>query len=584
MIENMRKYTGLMAVVFVLLAAGFLFTMNDLSTGSGAGMGSGPTVLEVQNRSIDEQQYRRMGDATLQLASEAGLHTYVNFLMVPDAAQLAQAMQLLQMGYPNYYVTMNRNLTNQDFNRFVANRIILQKAIDEMGIYASDEEVTETIKTSSRFAPGGTFNHAEYAGFIDKRLGRLGMTEKNLRDIVREHLCLNKLIQVIGSGLAVPRTAAQEQLEAQLQSVTLTRVVLSRDDFVEREDPTEEAIKAYWETHKDAYKTDETRRIHYVLLTPDAQPEIPDFKPSAPPEGATEEQKKAHAADQKNKREATAIAQANRQDAINQAERVIRKEIDQVVQEIYNDEEDNKPLDFAGILAKRNHKIVKTELFSRSTLPAELQLDLRGNVNRGKSLADAIFSHMPSSSNSYDMVSDALPVGENSWIIFTLEEVVEPTLLDYATARNKARAQLISETASLKVKESAKEIRDAVVESMKAGNSFEKAVREKGLEPIKLSPFSMTGIPPKGEPAFRRLHREASSLNPGEVSKTIDENDRSLFFLLVKREIEDTEQSKARVDYMVNNSKGELMLATFLNWLNDRYDKANVQGLATQDR
>ena len=92
MIENMRKYTGLMAVVFILLAAGFLFTMNDLSTTRGGGMGSGPAILEANGRILDQQEYRRMGDNTLQLASEAGLHTYVNFLMVPDARQLQHAM------------------------------------------------------------------------------------------------------------------------------------------------------------------------------------------------------------------------------------------------------------------------------------------------------------------------------------------------------------------------------------------------------------------------------------------------------------------------------------------------------------
>ena len=37
MIENMRKYTGLMVVVFVLLGAGFLFTMNDIGTGNSGG-------------------------------------------------------------------------------------------------------------------------------------------------------------------------------------------------------------------------------------------------------------------------------------------------------------------------------------------------------------------------------------------------------------------------------------------------------------------------------------------------------------------------------------------------------------------
>ena len=145
MIESMRKYTGLMAAVFILLAAGFLFTMNDISGGGGGGMGSGPTVLEANGRILDQQEYRRMGDSTLQLASEAGLHVYVNFLIVPDAAQLQQAMQLLQYGYPNYYLTMGRNLKADDFNRFISNRIIIQQAMQTMGVRASDEEINNAL-------------------------------------------------------------------------------------------------------------------------------------------------------------------------------------------------------------------------------------------------------------------------------------------------------------------------------------------------------------------------------------------------------------------------------------------------------
>ena len=93
------------------------------------------------------------------------------------------------------------------------------------------------------------------------------MTEKDLRAIVHESLCLNKIIEIVGGGLLTPRQAAQDLLEAQMQAVSISRVVFNRDDFVEKEQPSEEEIKAYWDTHQDAYKTEEQRRINYILLT-----------------------------------------------------------------------------------------------------------------------------------------------------------------------------------------------------------------------------------------------------------------------------------------------------------------------------
>ncbi len=583
MIENMRKYTGLMAAVFILLAAGFLFTMNDISGGGGGGMGSGPTVLEANGRILDQQEYRRMGDSTLQLASEAGLHLYVNFLIVPDAPQLQQAMQLLQYGYPNYYRTMGRNLKADDFNRFISNRIIIQQAMQSMGVRASDEEINTAIMSSPSFSSEGKFDNAKYASFIEKRLGRLGMTEKDLREIVHESLCLNKIIEIVGGGLLVPRQAAQDLLEAQMQAVSISRVVFNRDDFVEKEQPSEEEIKAYWDTHQDAYKTEEQRRINYILLTLPPETQVKS-SPATLPADATEEQKKAHAEAEQARLDADAQVKAQLADKRAQDARSIQKEIDQISQEIYNSEEEKKPLDFAAIITKRNRQIIETSLFSRSKLPKEIAaLKLRGNFNKGKTIADFIFGHSTASQDPYDLVSDALPVGEHGWIVFTLEEVVEPTLLDYTAARGAARAQLVSENGSIKVKEAAQAARAATAELVKSGKSFDEAAKEQGLTPVQIGPFTINDRETQSkDPSYRLLHQKASGLNPGDLSETIDENDRSLFFYLISREVEDTEESKQRIESVINNGKNQIMMIAFLNWLQQQYQEADVKGLAVE--
>ena len=583
MIENMRKYTGLMAAVFILLAAGFLFTMNDISGGGGGGMGSGPTVLEANGRILDQQEYRRMGDSTLQLASEAGLHVYVNFLIVPDAAQLQQAMQLLQYGYPNYYLTMGRNLKADDFNRFISNRIIIQQAMQTMGVRASDEEINNALMLSPSFSSEGKFDNAKYASFIEKRLGRLGMTEKDLREIVHESLCLNKIIEIVGGGLLTPRQAAQDLLEAQMQAVSISRVVFNRDDFVEKEQPSEEEIKAYWDTHQDAYKTEEQRRINYILLTLPPETQVKS-SPATLAADATEEQKKAHAEAEQARLDAEAQVKAQLADQRAQEARAIQKEIDQISQEIYDSEEEKTPLDFAAILAKRDHKIQQTSLFSRSKLPKEIAaLKLRGNFNKGKSIADFIFGHSTASKDPYDLVSDALPVGEHGWIVFTLEEVVEPSLLDYTAARAAARAQLVSENGSIKVKEAAQAARAATAELVKSGKSFDEAAKEQGLTPVQIGPFTINDRETQSkDPSYRLLHQKASGLNPGDISEAIDENNRSLFFYLISREVEDTEESKQRIESVINNGKTQIMMIAFLNWLQQQYQEADVKGLAVE--
>ena len=65
MIENMRKYTGLMIVVLVLLAAGLILTMGNFNaTAAGGGK-----VTSAYGEDIDSNTFRKMGSNTLKVIS-----------------------------------------------------------------------------------------------------------------------------------------------------------------------------------------------------------------------------------------------------------------------------------------------------------------------------------------------------------------------------------------------------------------------------------------------------------------------------------------------------------------------------------
>ena len=66
MIENMRKYTGLMVVVLVLLAAGLILTMGDFRPNSGGRA----KVTEVYGEGIDQIQFRKMGFNSLKVIKQ----------------------------------------------------------------------------------------------------------------------------------------------------------------------------------------------------------------------------------------------------------------------------------------------------------------------------------------------------------------------------------------------------------------------------------------------------------------------------------------------------------------------------------
>ncbi|MGB0992544.1 MAG: SurA N-terminal domain-containing protein [Akkermansiaceae bacterium] len=567
----MRKYTGLMAVVFVLLGAGFLFTMNSFNNTSGRG--GGQTVLEVDGQSLDNGDYDRMSYRTLQLCDEIGLGLYSNLLLVPDHRQLSGALQNYNYFRVSYHQRFGRGLQRSDFNRFLAKRLILQNAMEEFGIYADDAEVFDAIQKLPAFTTReGKFNAEAFNTFKEKRLGKLGLTQKELYQVVRENLCLTKLVQIIGGGLQPPRSAAQASVDAQNQIITLAKVEFKKENFTAAQKPTEEEVKAYWEETKDNYTTDERRRISYVLLN---LPPAAKEDAVTPPANETPEAKKAREEAEAKARDAKALARK-------EAGKKLKKQINEIYKEVVASHSSKKPLDFPAIVAEKKQQLVKTELFSQENLPAALkELTLRNISARGQSLGENIF-RSDMGSDDYERLSEPLPVGEHGWVIYLLEEVESPTLLDFEAAKKEVREALIEKNATASFKQAAKDGRAAILEAMKAGKDFDTAAREKGFTPVQVGPFSLKGTPPKDEPNFRELHSLASRLNPGEVSEVQDGVELSFFIYVDKREIEDSEESKTRVDNEIDGGKSDLMIRTFVNWMNSRYKAAKVSGPAAQ--
>ena len=153
------------------------------------------------------------------------------------------------------------------------------------------------------------------------------MTEKHLRELMRENICLNKIINIVGGGLTHTRVATQNQMEAQMQTITLAKIVFNREDFVKKEEPTEEEIKAYWEAHQDAYKTDEQRRIsyYYIDLPKEIEEEKKEEEKAEVSTPKTPEEIAKKAADDKAKAEAKAAeATAKREQRAAEAKKLTR--------------------------------------------------------------------------------------------------------------------------------------------------------------------------------------------------------------------------------------------------------------------
>ncbi|MBC8003781.1 MAG: SurA N-terminal domain-containing protein, partial [Opitutaceae bacterium] len=366
MIENIRKYSGLIMVVLVVSALAFI--LGDYNRSSHA-LDGGQGVIRVAGRTYSEKDFRNFGHNGYELTGAlAGAGDYSL--------------------YSDFLIGMTSGATSKEEvpEKFFASRMIIRDAKEEFGIYPGDEEITGYLRSLRAFTgPDEKFSAEAYNNFIERFMGRLGMTEKDLRELVSDILTVRKLNEIVGSGLTADRDSAAKNLALQNQKISGEVAKLDLTPFEAKIEPTEDEIKKYWENIRDAFTTEPKRKFTYVIATPEAPIEVKnDTTPESIADAtATDEVKKAAA---KKKEEEKAKADAEVADD----RRKKQLAIDKLVDDFLFNLEEQKGAGFED-LAKGNKWEVKTsEFFSKTGPPKDLDVTLRSSSRRGKAV-DELF-------------------------------------------------------------------------------------------------------------------------------------------------------------------------------------------------
>jgi hypothetical protein len=241
MIENIRKYRGLIILGFVVVAVALVVGLQDGSMRSSGGL----PYLKIGARTYDDREFQNLG---------SGGHELTRYL-VGDYSRLdIEMLQFLQ--------SMAAGSVGEDdgVERFFINRMIIRQAKDEFGVHPGEEEISDHIRGMRAFAgPDQKFDEASYRRFVEKGIGRLGMTETDLRALVSDMLAARKIEAIVGSGLGVNREVVAETLALDNQRISGELASIGIDPYQAEIDPTEEEIKAYWEVIQDAFTTEPKR-------------------------------------------------------------------------------------------------------------------------------------------------------------------------------------------------------------------------------------------------------------------------------------------------------------------------------------
>jgi hypothetical protein len=543
MIEHLRKFTGLIIFVIALLFVGLAFFGDNVAK-SHRGEND-PLVLSVNGTQYSMTEVQKLGS---------------NPMAVMESFRMMEMFEFVSIlgGFGGGEETMHR---------LFVNRLSIRQAAEDYGVHPSSDEISAEIKKMRAFQPDGAYSAEAYSNFVTKGLGRLGMTESDFIDIVRDIIATRKLSEIIGGGLAVDNTVATQQVTSRDQQLTiqLARVELSK--FQDELKPTDEELKTEWETTKDKYQTDRKIKVSYFIAKP-TYPELPKDEAKLP-DAVTEEQKKEA---EKKAAEKKAADEAKLAEDKRKVDGELADAVDGFLQKI----EQGADKDFAKLAEENGWKIVTTDLFARTALPAELAVNIRSTSNP-KPVGDVLFQITPGS-DVMSRFSEALPIADGAYIVAHLDEAEEPRAKTFDEAKEQVRVDYIATKASEALKKDADEKAAKLREALKAGKTFAEAAKELGLEVKSIGPFKATDKPP-GEADVSTLFEAAFLVDPGTLADPVMRPDGATFVFVEKREVVKDPARAERINQSLTGLTSNQKRIAFSAWLEEKLAASQVTDL-----
>jgi hypothetical protein len=545
MIENLRKYTGLIIVFFVLVLIGFLFT----DYGRMQDAGTGAPYIKVAGRNYTDAEYNRFGQAGQQLTQglmRSGDYQFFSFLVMLSGNEKSQ---------------------EERSKNFFANRMLLRSAKEEFGVYPGEEEIDTYIRKIRIFASqDGAFSQEQYRNFIEKGIGRLGLTEADIRELVSDLLAQEKISEILASGLSSDREliAKQNAIDKQRLSAQVARLDLA--PIKESIKLSDEEVKAYWETIQDAFMTSEKRKFRYFLVKPEFVLEPAEI--AALGEKATEEEKAAHT-------KATAERTAKIAEDRRKAQLEAGRKLDAFLIKL----EDPNNGTFEQIAQNEKYELKQTELFALADAPAELKTTLRGTSSEGNA-ADALF-RLVVTSDPASKISPPIGLSDGAWLVASIDQVEESRVKTFEEARSEALAKLTEEKASGALKKAAEEAIEKIKAALATGKNFADAAKEAGItNEIVAVPEVTSGYQGDTTKVPANLFDAAKLVDPAALAEPILEAERAFLVLVEKREFVKNKDTASAIDAEVSSAVEGLKMASFSSWIAAKNEAANVEILA----
>jgi SurA N-terminal domain/PPIC-type PPIASE domain len=504
MLEFFRRHRGpFMIGITVVIIITFAWWGGSRKAGGGHDSVDA-TLLEVYGNSYTREDLARY-QGFQRLCYQLGLYELAFGL--PAAAQLSAV--------------------NRDDNSpvgFAANLIVLRNEALKHGVEFTDEEAMAKIKTLQPFQKEGKLDEERLANF-QSNIGAMGMTIRDVLDIVKDSMAYDKLTEMVGANYTPSAIAVDKSYAAQQQTLKISTVKFALDDFKKKVEVKDDEVAKYYGEKKENYMTAEKRAAVYVLFE----------KPKA---------------DDKKKAEENVAATTAWETMVNKF-----------------DSDFNSPgADINKLVEALKNPAIKVQsiaLFEQAT-PSEAL----------KEEADVV----------KELFRPSLHIGEHSapiegkkgYYFLTITQVEASKQQELKEVTAKVKETLITQKAQEAMTKAANDARTALQDALKAGKKLDDIAKEKGWKTEALADMSPSN-PPPGLDKGTEIAKSAAETPVNGVALPISTDTGSLLVVVTGKELRKSDTSASMKTSQESSITQQTKSALFKSWFSQLVKDADVQ-------
>ena len=152
---------------------------------------------------------------------------------------------------------------NKRFLEGLINKQVIAQEAARLGLSASDSELAERIRKQFSDASGNFIGFDRYKESVTARYGDIEKFENDMRDDIAQE----KLRAFVSASVNVSDAEVEKEYQRRNTSFDVSYVALSTDKLAEKVQPSDDELRAYYDSHKTDYRyLEPQRKIRYLFI------------------------------------------------------------------------------------------------------------------------------------------------------------------------------------------------------------------------------------------------------------------------------------------------------------------------------